>query len=35
MFVQVSKDCMDELIKWEEWWNTEGPGSYSPLPRIW
>lgn len=32
---KVSLDCMQELVKWEAWWNREGPGSYQPLPRIW
>ncbi|KAI7841254.1 hypothetical protein COHA_005027 [Chlorella ohadii] len=32
---KVSLDCMQELVKWEAWWNEEGPGSYSPAPRIW
>ncbi|PRW59607.1 disease resistance RPP13 3 [Chlorella sorokiniana] len=32
---KVSQDCMEELVRWEEWWNSEGPGSFQPLPRIW
>lgn len=33
--MQLSSECKQELLQFEQWFNTQGPGMLQPLPLIW